>query len=144
FNTHMYNKRQVINNQFVVDPHRVVVKDLQTTTPGKIIRLKPHAYGTDVRTAISQLPVQDVTSQNYGDAQVVEQQMQRALGINDDITGRSSPTSRRSATEFRGTTSQSANRLANMAYWFSVTGWRSLAKCLIGSTQEMYTTEMKV
>lgn len=144
FDAHMYNKRQVMNNQFVTDPSRIVMKDLASKKPGKNIRLKPTAYGTDVRTAISQLPVSDVTQQNYGDAQVVEQQMQRTLGINDDISGRSSPTSRRSATEFRGTTSQSANRLANMAYYFGITGFRSLAQCLIGSTQQMYTTEMKV
>lgn len=144
FDTHMYNKRQVINNQFVVDPSRVVMKDLQSAKPGKTIRLKPTAYGQDVRSLLSQLPVSDVTMQNYNDSQIVEQQMQRTLGINDDISGRSAPSSRRSATEFRGTTSQSANRLANIAYYFSITGWRSLAKCMIGSTQQMYTTEMKV
>ncbi len=144
FDTHMYNKRQVINNQFVVDPSRIVMKDVQNRKAGKIMRLKPSAYGQDVRSIISQLPVSDVTMQNYQDSQVVEAQMQRSLGINDDITGRSAPSSRRSATEFRGTTSQSANRLANMAYYFSITGWRSLAKCLVSSTQQMYTTEMKV
>lgn len=144
FNTHMYNKRQVINNQFVVDPSRVVMKDLTSTGPGKMIRLKATAYGQDVRSAVSQLPVSDVTMQNYQDAQVVEQQMQRALGINDDISGRSSPSSRRSATEFRGTTSQSANRLANLAYYFSITGWRTLGRNLISTTQQMYTVEKKV
>lgn len=144
FDTHMYNKRQVINNQFVVDPSRIVMKDVENKNAGKVMRLKPTAYGQDVRSIIHQLPVTDVTMQNYSDSQVVEQQMQRTLGINDDITGRSAPTSRRSATEFRGTTSQSANRLANMAYYFSITGWRSLAKCLISSTQQMYTVEMKV
>lgn len=144
FDTHMYNKRQVMNNQFVVDPQRVVMKDLQTKNPGKLIRLKPTAYGQDVRSVISQLPVSDVTTQNYQDVSIVEKQLQRTVGINDDISGQSSPSSRRSATEFRGTTSQSANRLANMAYYFSITGFRSLCQCLVGSTQQMYTTEMKV
>lgn len=144
FDTHMYNKRQVLNNQFVVDPQRVVMKDLQSKSPGKLIRLKPTAYGQDVRSVISQLPVSDVTTQNYQDVGVVEKQLQRSLGINDDISGQSSPSSRRSATEFRGTTSQSANRLANMAYYFSITGFRSLGQCLITSTQQMYDVEMKV
>lgn len=144
FDTHMYNKRQVMNNQFVVDPQRVVMKDLQTKNPGKLIRLKPTAYGQDVRSVISQLPVSDVTTQNYQDVSIVEKQLQRTVGINDDISGQSSPSSRRSATEFRGTTSQSANRLANMAYYFSITGFRSLCQCLVGSTQQMYNVEMKV
>ena len=77
FNSHMFNKRAVLNNQFVYDPSRVVERDLQRREPGKLIRLKPTAYGTDVRTAISQLPVSDVTTQNFQDANIVEGQLQR-------------------------------------------------------------------
>lgn len=144
FNSHMYNKRQVMDNQFVVDPERVVMKDVTRKDPGKLIRLKPTAFGSDVRTAIQQLPVTDVTNQNYQDAGYVQQELQRSLGINDDISGVSQPSSRRSATEFRGTTAQSANRLGTMAYYFAITGVRSLGRCLISSTQQMYTDEMKV
>lgn len=144
FDTHMYNKRQVMNNQFVYDPSRIVTKDLQSKTPGKMIRMKATAYGQDIRTMIHQLPVTDVTQQNYQDLQVVNQQMQQTLGINDDVAGRSAPSSRRSAAEFRGTTSFAANRLANMAYYISITGFRSLGQCLISSTQQMYDVEMKV
>lgn len=144
FNSHMYNKRQVMNNQFVVDPSRIMVRDMQSKTPGKLIRAKATAYGQDVRSAIMQLPVSDVTGQNYQDLQVVNSQMQETLGINGDVAGNSSQSSRRSATEFRGTTGFSANRLANMAYHFSVTGFRSLGNCLISSSQQMYSVEMKV
>src|SRR5690606_19786278 len=39
-NSHFYNVRRVLNNQIVVDPSRVTMKDL--TKPGqRIIRLKP-------------------------------------------------------------------------------------------------------
>lgn len=144
FDSHMYNKRQVMNNQFVVDPSMVVMKDLQSRTPGKMVRLKPTAYGQDARKAITQLPVTDVTNQNYNDLQVVNSQMQQMLGINNDVAGMSAPSSRRSATEFRGTTSFAANRLANQAYYFSITGFRSLGQCLVSSTQQMYTVDMKV
>lgn len=144
FDSHMYNKRQVMNNQFVGDPSAIVMKDVERKDPGKFIRLRPTAYGRDVRTIISQLPVTDVTMQNMQDAQIVEKNMQRIVGINDDVAGQSAPSSRRSATEFRGTTSFASNRLANMAYHLSVTGFRSLAKSVITSTQQLYTTEMKV
>lgn len=144
FDSHMYNKRQVMNNQFIYDPNAIVTKDLEDKRPGKSIRLKATAMGRDVRTVISQLPVTDVTAQNINDIQVVERNMQRIAGINDDVAGQSAPSSRRSATEFRGTTSFSSNRLASLAYHISVTGFRSLAKCLISDSQQYYTTEMKV
>lgn len=144
FDSHMYNKRQVMNNQFVVDPSLIVMKDATSKNPGKMIRLKPTAFGTDVRKAIHQLPVVDVTNQNYNDLQIVNSQMQQLTGINDDVAGRSAPSSRRSAAEFRGTTTFAANRLANMAYYFSITGFRSLGKCMISSSQQMYDVEMKV
>lgn len=144
FDSHMYNKRQIMNNQFIGDPSALVVKDVESKEPGKFIRLRPTAYGRDVRSIISQLPVTDVTAQNIQDVQVVERNMQRIVGVNDDVAGQSSPSSRRSATEFRGTTSFASNRLANLAYFFSVTGFRSLAKSLIVKTQQLYTVEMKV
>lgn len=144
FDSHMYNKRQVMNNQFVGDPSALVTKDLENKKPGKFIRLKPSAYGRDVRSIISQLPVSDVTQQNYQDLNIVTQQMQQTVGVNNDVAGQASPSSRRSAAEFRGTTSFSSSRLANMAYFFGITGWRTLCQCLISSTQQLYTVEKKV
>lgn len=144
FNSHMYNKEQSIYNQFVFDPSRLVTKDLTRRDPGKMIRLKPTAYGTDVRSTIHQLPVNDVTQSNYGDTQVVEQMMQRTVGINDDVAGTSSGSSRRSATEFRGTTQFSADRLSDSALYFSATGFQSLVKSLISTSLDNYTDEVKV
>lgn len=144
FNSHMYNKEQSIYNQFVVDPTRVVMKDVLRRDPGKVVRLKPTAYGQDVRTAISQLPVNDVTQSNYADTQVVEQMMQRTVGVNDDVAGSSQASSRRSATEFRGTTQFSADRLSDTALYFSTTGMNSLVRSLISTSLDNYTDELKV
>jgi hypothetical protein len=144
FDSHMYNKRQVMNNQFVGDPSAIVMKDVERKDPGKFIRLRPTAYGRDVRSIISQLPVTDVTMQNLQDVQIVERNMQRIVGINDDVAGQSAPSSRRSATEFRGTSSFASNRLANLAYSISVGGFRSLAKSLFVSSQQLYDIPMKV
>lgn len=143
-NSHMYNKEQAIYNQFVYDPSKVVQKDLLRREPGKMVRLKPTAYGTDVRAAISQLPVNDVTMQNYQDTQVIERMMQRTVGINDDVAGTSQGSSRRSATEFRGTTQFSADRLADSVIYFSVTGFQSLARSLVSTSLDNYTDEMTV
>lgn len=144
FDSHMYNKRQVMNNQFVGDPSAIVMKDVERKDPGKFIRLRPTAYGRDVRSIISQLPVTDVTMQNLQDVQVVERNMQRIVGINDDVAGQSAPSSRRSATEFRGTSNFASNRLANLAYSISVGGFRSLSKSLFVSSQQLYDIPMKV
>jgi len=53
-NTHFYNTRKALNDMFVVDPSRVVMKDVLSPEPGKIIRLREEMYGQDVRTAITQ------------------------------------------------------------------------------------------
>lgn len=142
--SHMYNKRQVMNNTFLADPSRVVMKDMENRRPGMVIRAKPTAYGTDLRTAVVQMQTADVTMQNYGDMQALNQMLQEIQGINSDVAGRSAPSSRRSASEFRGTTQFSANRLANVAKYASITGWRSLGLCLVSSTQQLYDVEMKV
>lgn len=144
FNSHMYNKRASLNNQFVVDPQRIVMKDAQSRDPGKLIRLKPEAYGTDVRTALTQLQVADVTQLNIQDAQLVLAQMQQVLGVNQDVAGVTQGSSRRSATEFRGTTGFSTQRLATDTLWFSFTGFDSLATSLVSSTQQLFDAEMKV
>ena len=39
-NTHFYNTRKSLNDMFVVDPSKVVIKDIKDPNPGKIIRLK--------------------------------------------------------------------------------------------------------
>lgn len=144
FNSHMYNKEQSIYNQFIYDPSLVVEKDLTRRAAGKLVRLKPTAYGRDVRSVVSQLPVNDVTQSNYADTGVVEKMMQRTVGINDDVAGSSSASSRRSATEFRGTTSFSADRLATTVTYFSATGFNSLARSLISTSLSNYTDEVKV
>ena len=80
-NTHFYNVRKTLNDQFIVDPSRVVMKDVQDPNPGKLIRLKPAAYGQDVRTMLTQFGVQDVTRSHLNDAEVVTEMLQRVSGV---------------------------------------------------------------
>ena len=56
-NTHFFNVRAALNNQFIVDPSKLVLKDVQKGGPGFIWRLCPEAYGTDLSKMFMQVPI---------------------------------------------------------------------------------------
>lgn len=140
-NSHMYNVRATLNNNFIADPSRVVMKDVENRNPGKVIRLKPAAYGQDVRTLLAQLQTGDVTRSHIGDMQVFEQIVQRVLGVNDNVMGMVNSGGRKTATEVRSSTSFSVNRLKTACEWMSATGFSPLTQSLIQGTQDNYDTE---
>lgn len=139
-NTHFYNVRKSLNDQFVVDPSRVVMKDITNPEPGKLIRLKPAAYGADVRTIVGQLQVQDVTRSNLNDAGLVTDLLARVTGVNDNIMG-SVNTGRRSATEVRSSTTFGINRLKTVSEYYSATGFADWSEQLIMTTQQYMSQE---
>lgn len=143
-NTHFYNTRQALNNMFVVDPTKVVLKDLKDPSPGKIIRLKEEMYGQDVRSAIWQFPVNDVTQTHVSDTQIISQLIQRVSGVNDQVMGLLNSGGRKTATEVRTSSSFGVNRLKTIAEWFSVTGYADYAQHSLQTTQQRYDTEMKL
>lgn len=140
-NSHMYNVRQAINNQFIVDPAKVEMTDLTDGEPGKLIRLRPSAYGTDVRQVISQLQVVDVTSGHPANMQLFADIMQRISGATDNVQGMVSSGGRKTATEVRTSSSFSINRLKTNAEFFSATGWAPMAAKLLQNTQQLYDQE---
>jgi hypothetical protein len=104
-NTHFFNVRSSLNNQFIVDPSKLVIKDVQNTGPGFLWRLRPEAYGTDITKMFMQVPVQDVTRSNISDFQTMLGIGERTLGVNDQIMGAlSTGSGRKTATEVRTTT----------------------------------------
>jgi hypothetical protein len=137
-NTHFYNVRATLNNQFVVDPSMLVMKDFENPDPGKLLRLKPSAYGRDVRQAISQLPVGDVTRSHISDMQMVSEMIQRATGVNDNIMGMVNSGGRKTATEVRGSSTMGINRLKTKAEYFSAMGFTPLAEKLLQNSQQFY------
>lgn len=145
-NTHFYNVRQTLNNQFIVDPSRVVMGDLEDPRPGKLIRLKPTAYGQDVRTLLQQLPVGDITRGHLADAQPVADMIQRTLGVSDNIMGMVNSGGRKTATEVRSSNTFGINRMKTTCEFFSMLGWAPMTKKLIQSAQGRYDVErmMKV
>lgn len=142
-NSHMYNVRATMNNQFVVDPSMLVMKDVTNPNPGKIIRLRPEMYGRDVRTAISQLVTSDVTRNHIGDVQTFLQFIERLTGVNDSVMGMLQGGDRKTATEVRTSTSFGVNRLKTQCEWFSTVGFGPLTMRLTQRTQQYYDTPRK-
>lgn len=135
-NSHFYNVRQTMNNQFIVDPSMVVMKDVESKDPGKLIRLKPEAYGKDVRTLLAQLQTFDVTKQHIGDIQFVADFIQRVTGVTDSTMGMLPTKSHTTATAVRTSTSFGVNRMKTNCEYYSAMGWSPMVQKLIQRTQQ--------
>lgn len=135
FNSHFYNVRRVLNNQVVIDPSRIVVKDL-TKKGQRIIRLKPQAYGTDPKLAIHQLTHMDVTQRHLSDSQYVEQMIQRVSSVVDNVMGMPQQGGRRSATEARQTAGWSTSRLRTPVEYNSALALDPLSQIMVSNTQQ--------
>lgn len=121
FNSHMENVRKSLNDMFVVDPERVFINDLLNPAPFKVIRLRPEFFGTDVKQAVNQLQVQDVTQSHLQDVSMIFDTMQRISGALDALMGVPSAR-RRTATESSGTMQLAANKLKVQAQLISAMG----------------------
>jgi hypothetical protein len=143
-NTHFYNVRASLNNQFIVDPSKLVVKDVQNAGPGFIWRLRPEAYGTDIRSMMMQVPVTDVTRGNMQDVQLIQGMSERALGINDSIMGVLNTQNRKTATEVRTSTGFGVNRQKTITEYLSATAFSPHAQRIVQNTQQFYDGNMKL
>lgn len=144
-NSHFYNVRASLNNLLVVDPSMVVMKDVENPAPGKAIRLKPTAYGRDVRTLLNQLQVGDVTRSHIGDLQLVMDMVQRMVPANDAIMGvQPSGSGRQTATSSRISTHFGTSRLKTQCEWWSAAGWTPFTQKLVQRTQQHYDENMKL
>lgn len=143
-NSHMYNVRNALNNQFLLDPGRVVMSDFRNPLPGGGIRLKQAAWGTDPRTVMAQLPVQDVTRQHLMDMQYLDQFAQKALGINEQIMGQINTGGRKTAAEIRTSSTFGVNRQKTISEFYSAAGFDPLAELLVQDSQQWYDAGMKL
>ena len=142
-NSHFYNVRAIQNNLFVVDPSRVVMKDFERHGPGGIIRLKPEAYGTDIRQYFHQVPMTDATQAHIADVGTMQNLGERILGVNDQIMGGISPGTRKTATEVRTSTGFGVNRLKTITEYISATAFSTHAQKLVQNSQQYYSAEKK-
>lgn len=143
-NTHFFNVRASLNNQFIVDPSKLVIKDIQNSGPGFLWRLRPEAYGTDISKMFMQVPVQDVTRSNISDFQTMLSIGERTLGVNDQIMGALSQGGRKTATEVRTSTSFGVNRMKTMVEYMSATGFTAHSMKLVQTSQQFYDAQSKL
>lgn len=140
-NTHFFNIRRVLNDNLVVDPSRIVMKDLMNNKPGKLIRLKRSAYGEDVRSAVHQLQVTDVTQQHLVDTRLINELAHKMVGVNDNIMGTVHPGGRKTATEIRSSSTFGINRLKTNSEYYSASGWTDNFDMMLSNTQQYYDQE---
>lgn len=143
FNSHFYNVRKNLNDTRVVDPSRVVMKDVTKGVMGGIWRLKPEAYGSDPRLAVHQFQHVDVTRSHITDAMAVENMMQKILGVMDTVMGAVDAGGRKTATEVRQSSGFSVNRIKSVAEYNSGLGFDPLFTQLVKNSQQYYDDDKK-
>lgn len=142
-NSHFYNVRQTLNNQFIVDPSKLVLKDVESGEPGFIWRLRPEAFGTDIRSIFHQVQVTDVTRSNMSDLGQMFQLGERTLGINDQIMGVLNSGGRKTATEVRTAAGFGTNRLKTNTEYMSAMGFSAHSMKLVQNSQQFYDGSQK-
>ena len=141
--SHYKNVRKVINDQFVIDPSKLVMSDVLNPSGGRMWRLRPEAYGTDPKMAVAQLQVVDVTQNNIRDAGFIGDLMQRISGVSDNVMGFVNQGGRKTATEVRSSNTLGINRLKAVAEYNSALGWGPYAQVTLQETQQRYDMERK-
>lgn len=64
---HVANLRKAVNNMFLADPSKIDITTLTDTRFGLLALTRAAAWGTDIKNAFMQIPVQDVTKENVRD-----------------------------------------------------------------------------
>lgn len=140
-NSHIFNVRSALNNMFLIDPLRVEVQDAKNPEPGKLIRLKRAAWGTDVREAMMQLAVADVTGGHLKDSEAFIRMAQYLSGATDNVMGLQEAGGRKTATEVRTSAEAGASRLAAMAKLISAQSLVDISEQMIINQQQYMDTE---
>lgn len=142
-NSHKANVRTAINNQFVVDPSRVVWKDVITPGAGRLIRLKKTALGSDVRTAIHQLPVQDFTRGHLADMDLMISLGDMILAVNENLRGQPNSGGRQTATAARISGQAAISRMALTGQIISTQSITKLGRMMSLNTQQWISEEFE-
>ncbi len=140
-NSRLANIRNSLANQWVIDPSKISMTDFERGGPGLAVRLKPSAYGTDVRSALMQFPVMDVTQGNFQDFKLVTEIIQRAFGVNENIMGSPASGGRKTWGEIRSANTSSINRLKTQTEYNSALGWSPFSQVLVQNSQQYYQSQ---
>lgn len=140
-NSHMDNTRKAVNDMFVVDPNLIELNDMQRPGPGKLIRLKKTALNRDVRAAVQQLQVTDVTRGHIDSMNTFFDLGQRISAVSENLLGLQAEGGRKTATEVRTSFEAAASRLASLARVVSAQGMSVLTRQMAMNTQQWMSTE---
>ena len=143
-NSHIYNVRSALNNMLVVNPAMVEMKDLASPKPGKIIRLKRSAMGQDVRQAVFQLSITDITRGHVSDLENMIRMGDMLSSVNDNLRGIQDSGGRKTATEVRTAGEAGASRLAAQARLYSAQAFSPLGQMMCINSQQFLTREFEV
>jgi hypothetical protein len=139
-NQHFFNVRASLNNQFIIDPSKIVVRDAEDGGPGFIYRLRPEAYGTSIDSFFKQVQVQDVTAQHIPNMETMFDLGEKVTGINEQMFGALAG-GRKTATEVRTSTGFGVNRQKTIAEYMSAMGMSPHAQKLVQQSQQWYDQE---
>lgn len=135
-NSHMDNVRTALNNMFVVDPSKIEIQDLKEPGAGKLIRLKKSAYGQDIRGAVQQLEVKDVTKNHIKDFQLFMAIGDAMSSVTDNLRGLQDAGGRKTATEVRTSGEAGASRLAAQSRLISAQAIVDLTEMMVLNLQQ--------
>jgi hypothetical protein len=113
-NSRQQNVMAALHNTFVIDPKMIVMKDLKLEEGElpRYIRLKEAMMGADVKTAVMQLPVSDVTQSHIQDMNVLFGIIEKVTGIGENLMGSQDAGGRKTATEIRTAAVAASGRLS--------------------------------
>lgn len=117
FKSYILQVKKNINGNWIVDPSVININDLQTTTPGKLIRVRERGWGrTDLNKSITQLNGTDNSSEAFSQVAFLRNLASDMTGAADSVQGIiSARTSRISAQEASNAQSAAMSKLTKMA-----------------------------
>lgn len=143
-NSHMFNVRKAVNNEFLYDPSLIDSRDFNDPRPGKRIRLRPSAYGKDVRTMVHQFSQVDYTRNNLSDVTFIEGMFQRVFGTSPQTMGAMNAGGRKSATEVRTAMAGGMSRLKVLSEYYSATSFSAFSSMLLSGCRQMYEAPLQL
>lgn len=145
FTSHIANVRKAINDMLIVDPSLINMNDLKHPGPGRLVRLRKHAWGRGVDQAVKQLAVSDVTKQHIGDSSYVIDLIQRVTSATDSLQGLMRTGGERvTAQEYSGVRGGALSRLAKSAMITSMQVMRDLGYMFASHTQQFMSEEVYI
>lgn len=124
WNSHVHQVNSALANQFIYDPTMFYEEDILDPNPGKRIRLRPEAYGRDVRTMFYQIPWVDATQGNVRDLAQLSEMMDTLSGVSQNYQSVASR-GRRSATEMSTVNTQTMQRSQKLGALMELEGIES-------------------